>query len=90
MINSTIIDQSKSIAKQVIQHLFENNLQSVIIEGGSNALQSFIDENLWDEARIFIGQTKFESGIRAPKIEGKIVEKKNILNDELVIFTPYD
>ena len=29
-------------------------------------------ENLWDEARIFIGEKEFSNGIKAPEIELKI------------------
>lgn len=32
--------------------LYENNIQSLIVEGGAKTLQSFIDAGLWDEARV--------------------------------------
>jgi diaminohydroxyphosphoribosylaminopyrimidine deaminase/5-amino-6-(5-phosphoribosylamino)uracil reductase len=31
--------------------LYDHQIQSVIIEGGRQTLQTFIDANLWDEAR---------------------------------------
>jgi len=70
--------------------LYKNNIQSVIIEGGSKTLQSFIDANLWDEARVFIGQTTFQNGILAPNISGNPVASFDIMNDELKIFKNYD
>ena len=70
--------------------LYKNNIQSVIVEGGSKTLQSFIDANLWDEARIFIGQTTFQNGILAPNISGNPVAGFDIMNDELKIFKNYD
>jgi diaminohydroxyphosphoribosylaminopyrimidine deaminase/5-amino-6-(5-phosphoribosylamino)uracil reductase len=33
--------------------LYDHQIQSVIIEGGRQTLQTFIDANLWDEARVF-------------------------------------
>ena len=42
----------------------------MIIEGGQKTLQAFIDENLWDEARIFTGELKLDEGIQSPKING--------------------
>jgi diaminohydroxyphosphoribosylaminopyrimidine deaminase/5-amino-6-(5-phosphoribosylamino)uracil reductase len=70
--------------------LYKNNIQSVIIEGGSKTLQSFIDTDLWDEARVFIGQTTFQNGILAPNISGNPVAGFDIMNDELKIFKNYD
>lgn len=70
--------------------LYKNDIQSVIIEGGSKTLQSFIDANLWDEARVFKGDTTFQNGILAPNISGNPVAGFDIMNDELKIFKNYD
>lgn len=83
IINKNSIDFSKAIAIQICNILFQNNITSVIIEGGKKTLQTFIDENLWDEARVFIGQTAFKTGIKAPQINTKLASKKQIKNDIL-------
>jgi len=70
--------------------LYKNDIQSVIIEGGSKTLQSFIDVNLWDEARVFKGRTTFQNGTLAPIISGNPVAGFDIMNDELKIFKNYD
>lgn len=70
--------------------LYKNNVQSVLIEGGSQTLQSFIEANLWDEARIFKGDNLFKSGVKSPKISGKKTDKQIILKDELLIFFNHD
>jgi diaminohydroxyphosphoribosylaminopyrimidine deaminase/5-amino-6-(5-phosphoribosylamino)uracil reductase len=41
------------LAEKICAILYQHQIQSVIIEGGSKTLQTFIDANLWDEARIF-------------------------------------
>jgi diaminohydroxyphosphoribosylaminopyrimidine deaminase/5-amino-6-(5-phosphoribosylamino)uracil reductase len=46
-------------------------IQSVMIEGGHMLLQSFIDEGLWDEARVLIGDKSFGNGLAAPKIAAR-------------------
>lgn len=74
----------------VLEILYKNNIQSVIIEGGKKTLQTFIDANLWDEARIFKGQNSFENGTKSPDFKGNLVSKEAILNDELLIFKNYD
>ncbi len=86
IINKDTIDFSKNIAKQIGNVLFENNITSVIIEGGSKTLQTFIDENLWDEARIFTSQITFKDGVKVPIFSGKLVLEKYILEDTLKIF----
>ena len=43
------LDFSRSILPQILQKLYENKLQALLVEGGSRLLQSFIDEGLWDE-----------------------------------------
>jgi diaminohydroxyphosphoribosylaminopyrimidine deaminase / 5-amino-6-(5-phosphoribosylamino)uracil reductase len=86
VLSKTEIDFSENIALQIADFLFKNNIQSVIIEGGRQTLQTFIDENLWDEARVFKGTVFFENGIKAPILKSKQKEKKFILNDELLIF----
>lgn len=82
------IDYSKSIPKQICDKLYECDVQSVIIEGGAQILQSFIYDKLWDEARVFIGAESFGDGLKAPKIEGKITSIKNIDTDILKLLSP--
>ena len=79
------IDFSKNIAKQICKVLYKHEIQSVIIEGGSQTLQTFIDANLWDEARIFIGEVAFSNGIHAPNITGLESDSKMIRSDVLKV-----
>lgn len=44
------------------------HLQSIIVEGGCQTLNLFIQNNLWDEARILIGNSYFGSGLKAPQL----------------------
>ena len=69
----------EKLIANTLEILVKHQIQSVIIEGGSKTIQSFIDKNLWDEARIFTGKNIFESGTKAPLIKGKIVESKTNL-----------
>ncbi len=56
---------------QLFQVLIEKSIQSVIIEGGATVLNSFIRNELWDEARIFIGEKEFKKGLKAPTMKIK-------------------
>lgn len=70
----------------VLRSLHERKIQSVIIEGGSQVLNSFINENCWDEARVFTSQKTFGKGIAAPEIDGKITLEETIFDDQLIIY----
>jgi diaminohydroxyphosphoribosylaminopyrimidine deaminase/5-amino-6-(5-phosphoribosylamino)uracil reductase len=50
--NLTFTRLWKNIATQMTDALYDHQIQSVIIEGGRQTLQTFIDANLWDEARV--------------------------------------
>ena len=71
---------------QILDVLYKNNIHSVLIEGGRATLQRFIDENYWDEARVFIGKIAILNGTKAPLLKSKPIEKKALLNDELIQF----
>lgn len=77
------IDFSKNVGLQICDVLIKHQLQSVIIEGGAQTLQTFIDEELWDEALVFTGNTTFESGIEAPKLKRDLVSEELIGPDKL-------
>ncbi|SFW27167.1 bifunctional diaminohydroxyphosphoribosylaminopyrimidine deaminase/5-amino-6-(5-phosphoribosylamino)uracil reductase RibD [Cellulophaga fucicola] len=80
------IDFKKPIAKEINNILYKHSILSVIIEGGSKTLQTFINENLWDEARVFKGISTFKEGITAPKLAEKLKANTNIKTDTLNIY----
>lgn len=77
---------NENLPKSILQKLYELNIQSVIIEGGKKTLESFIEKNLWDEARIFTSSNKWNSGIKSPDIKGNLIHSKQIKSDKLEIF----
>ena len=89
-ISEDTINFNKTIATEIADFLFKNEIQSVIIEGGSKTLQTFFDANIWDEARVFKGPISFKNGTRAPVITAINSKKKQLLEDELLTFLNYD
>lgn len=71
--------------KEILRHLYLMEIQSVIIEGGSTLLNSFIAENLWDEARIFTSDKRIAGSVPAPPIHGQVETRNNLKNDILEI-----
>ena len=80
------IDFQKPIGNQILEKLAKYQIQSIIIEGGKKTLETFMEEGLWDELRVFIGITSFISGIKAPFIDVQYQQKINILEDECLIY----
>ena len=79
------IDFSTNVASQICLVLQKHNIQSLIVEGGTQTLHTFINENLWDEALVFVGNNSFGDGVRSPEIKKNYTEE-NILKDVLKIY----
>ena len=52
--------------------LYQENIQSMLVEGGSVLLQTFIDEGCWDEAFVEKSPTLLYSGVKAPKFDSNV------------------
>ena len=62
------IDFAHNPLNQIMKELYQRNIQSLLVEGGSQLLQSFIDNELWDEAYIEKCPKRLYSGVKAPEI----------------------
>ncbi|MCX6230045.1 MAG: bifunctional diaminohydroxyphosphoribosylaminopyrimidine deaminase/5-amino-6-(5-phosphoribosylamino)uracil reductase RibD [Bacteroidetes bacterium] len=79
------IDFSHQLLQQLLDYLYKLNISSLIVEGGKELLLTFINEGLWDEARILTGKKKFINGLLAPEIEGEIIYEAAINGDHIRI-----
>lgn len=79
-------DLKNRIAQQICTILYNHDIISIIIEGGRQTLQTFIDENIWDEARVFTGTVNFQTGTKAPTFSGTLISEEPILNDILRLY----
>lgn len=55
-----------SNVEECLHIMYDNRVQSVIIEGGRKTLDMFITSGLWDEARILVGSQYWGKGLPAP------------------------
>jgi len=78
-------DFENFVPQYIMFQLYLQDMQSVIIEGGASTLKSFIEAGLWDEARIFTGNTILNKGIRSPEIQGIAIENYTVGTDRLQI-----
>lgn len=80
------LDFNKSIVRQILDVGYEKEIQSIIIEGGRITLDSFMEEDLWDEARILSGKVQWTNGIPSPHIFGTVKRNKRIGEEGLKIY----
>ena len=85
-IEMVAIDFSRDIVPQIMDVLYQRSVQSIIVEGGAQVLDSFISRNLWDEARVFIGRKLFHSGVRAPILAAKPVSEDRLFDSILYTY----
>lgn len=73
---------------QILEKLYELQIQSIIIEGGRFTLQQFIDQNLWDETVIFKNpDLKLENGTKAPIFNFNPQKTENLRETEVLFFS---
>ncbi len=84
------IDFAKPLAEQVCGVLIKYDIQSVLIEGGRQTLQAFIDAGLWDEARVFIGDMSFGDGVAAPILNRSTNIETSLSNTLLHVYKNAD
>ena len=82
------LDFSKAIVPQIMDYLYQANLSSLIVEGGTQLLQAFIDANLWDEVYIETSPEIIGAGVKAPNISMKIIDTKWYDKNKMVIGIP--
>ncbi len=76
--------EENNFISHLVDDLYKQEIQSIIIEGGSQTIKLFIDLGLWNEARIFTSMQTFKEGISAPEIKGETQLVQSVLGDELV------
>lgn len=65
------LDYTKDILPQLMETLYRRGLQSLLIEGGTQLLQSFIHAGLWDEIFVEKSRRLLYDGVKAPEISDK-------------------
>lgn len=72
--------------QEMLDELHRRKVQSLIVEGGSFLLSKFMESELWDEARVFTSQNRFEEGIKAPTLSLPHSEIVSVAGDTLQIY----
>lgn len=85
-VNFIPLNPEKSTAQQILQHLKEIKKINLMVEGGAMILQEFLEQDLWDEIRLFQAPVTISKGIKAPEIpSGYSTREFRLLEDRLSV-----
>ena len=62
------LDFDRDILPQVMDELCRRNVQSLLVEGGTQLLQSFVDGEWWDEIYVEHASAVLGEGVKAPSV----------------------
>jgi diaminohydroxyphosphoribosylaminopyrimidine deaminase/5-amino-6-(5-phosphoribosylamino)uracil reductase len=79
------LDGHTNLVQQVMDNLYERKITSLLVEGGAQLLQSFIDLDLWDEARIITNRKLYvHDGVQSPVLKrGEMTAREFYAEDEV-------
>jgi diaminohydroxyphosphoribosylaminopyrimidine deaminase/5-amino-6-(5-phosphoribosylamino)uracil reductase len=79
--------ETGSLVQQVCDALYSLKIQSVLVEGGTALLQSFIDENVFDEVRIITNNNlQTDNGLPAPVTAALLLQDSIRLGSDSIRF----
>ena len=76
-----------NLIEEILNELYKRNILSLIVEGGAITINSFIENNLYDEIRLFTTEKILENGILSPLIPNIKITKNTIIDkDKLEVY----
>ncbi|NTS40504.1 bifunctional diaminohydroxyphosphoribosylaminopyrimidine deaminase/5-amino-6-(5-phosphoribosylamino)uracil reductase RibD [Flavisolibacter sp. BT320] len=79
------VTEDVSLVDQMLNGLYHLGVQSMLVEGGSQLLQTFIDSGAWDEARVITNEDLVVGkGLPAPVLTGAILQKKQTVFSDTI------
>lgn len=70
----------------ILSDLFKRGIHSILVEGGIQIIQSFLDSDLWDEAIVIESNNSWDDGQVAPLLNSSPVSVKQSYNDNITIY----
>lgn len=85
------LNKEENVLTQILSSLYQQQIQSLIVEGGSKLLQSFIDAGLWDEARVITNTTMvIGKGLASPVLKNKVLFMEEKSATDIISFFKKD
>ena len=84
--NKEQLQLSPYTLEELLKNCYEKNILSILVEGVQKTLQSFIENNLWDEVRIFTSNTDLLEGVKAPQFKRNASSTEQVHSDKLNVY----
>ncbi|RNI27036.1 bifunctional diaminohydroxyphosphoribosylaminopyrimidine deaminase/5-amino-6-(5-phosphoribosylamino)uracil reductase RibD [Rufibacter latericius] len=82
-----ILSPDEDFLPQMLTDLYQRNVQSVLVEGGTLLLEAFLQANLWDEIRVLKSPKKLGEGVKAPQLPAlPFSSRMKVGDDELTVY----
>ena len=92
--NNTIfyrMEKDVNIIQQIMDACFYLNIQSLLVEGGARTLQTFIDEDIWDEARMITNESLLVgNGLSAPHLRNAVLLNERKYGNDLIQYYKHE
>lgn len=82
------INFAENPIRQIMDDLYKRNILSIIVEGGQLLLNAFITAGIWDEARIETAPLWLGDGVKAPQLDGSVVNTEIYDNIQILTINP--
>ena len=85
-IHQIAIEDSSKTLNSLLNHCVEYQIQTLLVEGGSQVINQFLEHDLWNEAIIFKSNSNLKEGVKAPSIDQKPLKIMNSASDKVIIY----
>lgn len=80
------IDFDTKFLPTILQKLFERNIHSVLVEGGAQLINSFIQSGQWDEANVEVSSLCIYDGVLSPILNNQPISRKTFDGHEWLFY----
>ncbi|KXK39930.1 MAG: bifunctional diaminohydroxyphosphoribosylaminopyrimidine deaminase/5-amino-6-(5-phosphoribosylamino)uracil reductase RibD [Saprospiraceae bacterium] len=80
----TYLNIGKEDIKEMMKMIFNLGISSIIVEGGAEVLNSFVNAGLWHQAVVIRTRQDLGTGLKAPNVSGKLLANMQLKDDEIM------
>ena len=81
------LNKEKKMIPQILADCYERGIQSILVEGGAYTIQQFINEGIWDQARVIENNSlAIGDGLAAPTLSHYILQHQEQLGKDLISY----
>jgi diaminohydroxyphosphoribosylaminopyrimidine deaminase/5-amino-6-(5-phosphoribosylamino)uracil reductase len=81
------LPDKQDMVTELVQACYDMQLQSILVEGGAQLLQSFINSGIWDEARVITNtQLRIGEGMEAPVLQDALPVKHEQRGTDMIVY----